>query len=39
MRCMQWKRIKNHLKFRDGSLEHSCGHKEVQVPESGPGVV
>lgn len=41
MRCRQWKRIKNHLKFRDGSLEHSCGHKEVQVPgeRAGCGVM
>lgn len=29
MRCRQWKRIKNHLKFRDGSLERSYGHEEV----------
>ena len=41
MRCRQRKRIKNHLKFRDGSLEHSCGHNEVQVPgeRAGCGVM
>lgn len=41
MRCRPWKRIKNHLKFRDGSLEHSYGHEEVcQVlwPRAGCGV-